>query len=304
MSVEIISTVLVPATVPAGAAEGASAIDLTDLDAVHDELSVKANDTSNDAWFGRAITQASRAIANYCNRVFPVEVVQDLLYIQQDPYPFQVPGGLYPLQLSRWPLVDPAVIALTGNTHGTQVIDGIASTAGLSAGMPMFAGDGSISAGTVVSSLTPYSLVLSNPTASSVAGEALTGGIQVSQLLASGLTQTLVYGQDFMIDAEHGWLIRLDSWTGVSVRWEALPTTVVYRAGYATVPEDLVDACLRLVTARYRARGRDPALVQRDQPGGGMGTERYWVGNLPGQKGSLPLEVQGLVENYRVPVIR
>lgn len=296
MAVEIITTVLIAAT----ASPPAGPYDLTDLATVHDELSLVSTDTGNDAFLSRGITQSSTVIANYCNRVFPVEAVQDQFYIQQDPFPWQVPGGVYPLQLSRWPLVNSTPVGFTGNTHGSITVDGIASTTGITVGALVFAVDGSIPAGTAIATVSANSITLSNAATSSATGLSMNTGLQVIQTLSVGDTQTLVYGSDFTIDAKKGWLIRLNSWTGVSEKWEAEPVAVQYQGGYNPIPTDLVDACLRLVTARYRARGRDPMQVEVMQPG--LGTNRYWVGPTPGQKGSLPPEIQDIVDYYRVPV--
>lgn len=310
MAVEIITTVTAPAT----ATPPAGPYDLTDLATVHDELNIPTSDTSNDAFLSRAITQCSAAINRYCNRVFQVEGLTDLIQIQQDPYPFQVPGGVFPLQLSRWPLITVGTV--------TQTIAGANSAAP---------------------------------------------------------TQTLVLGTDYTIDYKKGWLIRLDQFTGVAVKWEAMPVTVPYTAGftvpvvgeshsvpsgspytitvanaaefaadngvtyangtaltavasnpaqgqynvtpagvytfnaadagaavlinyvYAHLPDDVVDACLRLVTARFKARGRDPMLRTQGEPG--IGQQQFWIGPQPGQHGALPPEIQSLVEPYRVPVI-
>lgn len=298
MAVETITTVLVPAaaTPPAGA------YDLTDLATARDELSIPSGDTSNDGFLSRAITQVSRAIQSYCGRVFQVEMLEDLIYIQQDAYPWQVPGGVYPLQLSRWPLNNYAVIAFTGATHASTTVDGIASTAGLVAGTPVFAADGSVPAGALIQTVNANSIVLTKAATSSETGLAFTTGVQVVQTLSVDTTQTLVYGQDFKIDADRGWLIRINSWTDVSQKWEAEPVTVRYQAGFASVPPDIAEACLRLVTARFRARGRDPMLAERTQATL-VGTERYWVGAAPGQTGQFPNEIAGILDRYRVPVI-
>jgi hypothetical protein len=295
VAVETISTVLVAAT----ATPPAGAYDLTDLATVHDEIGEPANDPSNDPFLSRAITQASVAIANYCNRVFAIEALQDQLFIQQDPYPYQVPGGVYPLQLSRWPMTNTAAGSFTGNTHGTTTIDGIASTTGLTAGLLVF-GAG-IPAATKIQSVASNSVVLTAAATASANGVAFTTGVQIVQTLSVGDMQTLVCGTDFTIDAVRGWLIRLNAWTGISVPWEAEPVTVQYQAGYATAPPDLVNACLRLVTSRFRARGRDPMLIEETQ--GQIGTQRYWVGNTPGQQGAFAPEIEALISQYRVPVI-
>jgi hypothetical protein len=40
------------------------------------------------------------------------------------------------------------------------------------------------------------------------------------------------------------------------------------------MPDDLEQACLEIVTGRFRDRGRNPALISREQPG--IGVERFW----------------------------
>jgi hypothetical protein len=298
MAVEIITTVLVSAT----ATPPAGPYDLTDLATVHDELTIPTADVSNDSFLSRAITQVSASIAKYCNRVFQVESLQDLIYLQQDPYPYQVPGGVESLQLSRWPMVNATVTSFTGNTHGTTTVDGIVSTAGLIAGQLVFAADGSVPGGTTITSIGANSITLSKAATSTETALSFNTGVQVIQNLGSGQTQTLVYGQDYTIDPTRGWLIRLNSFTAVAVNWEAIPLTVQYQAGYSSIPDDLVDAALRLVTARFRAKGRDPMLVERTQPGP-IGMERWWVGNAPGQTGVFAPEIEALIEQYRVPVV-
>ena len=292
MGVEAITTVLVAAqaTSPAGA------YDLTDLATVHDELSLPTVDTQNDAFLSRAITQVSTAIATYCKRVFAVEAIQDQFFIQQDPYPWQNPAGVFALQLSRWPLVATGVASFTGNTNGTSDVTGISSMAGIEEGQLIFAADGTVPAGTTILSLGAGALVMSNAATSNETALSLSTGVQVVQELSVGNTQTLVYGQDFTIDANKGWLVRLDKFTGVATKWESIPTTVQYQAGYGSassgegsstgpgIPFDLVDACLRLVTARFRARGRDPLIVSQDRQGAG-GVVDAVLGGKPARPG-------------------
>lgn len=299
MAVETISTVLVAAT----ASAPAGPYDLTDLATAKDELAIDSDDDANDAFLSRGITQASAAISSYCNaRIFQAELVQDLLYLQQDPYPYQLPGGVFALQLSRWPLIDNAAIAFTGNSDGAGNYTGLSSTAGLVAGQPLFATGlalgatiKTIGSGTVAVQLPSGA---SNPAAAT--GVALTSGYSVAQTLSAGVSQALVYGTDYTVDPKKGWLVRLNPFTGVATCWEALPVTVVYRGGYLAIPPDLVDACLRLVTLRFKQKSRDPMQMSRTQPG--LGEERFWVGTSPGQNGALPPEIQALVDPYRVPV--
>jgi hypothetical protein len=109
----------------------ATSYDLTTLANVKDELDITSTD--DDAWLSRAITQSSKAIANFCNRVFSVETVIDTCLIEQDPYPYQVPGGVRVLQLSRLPIISVTSVVQTVSagvtntlTEGTDfLIDGL-----------------------------------------------------------------------------------------------------------------------------------------------------------------------------------
>ena len=95
MALRIVTTVLVPAT----------SYDLTTLATIKDDLAIPAADTSSDATLARFITEQSALVAQYCNRVFPVETVRDTFFLDRDPYPYQVTGMLSELQLTRWPVV-------------------------------------------------------------------------------------------------------------------------------------------------------------------------------------------------------
>lgn len=299
MAVETITTTLV----------AAANYDLTSIATLKDDLSIPLNEKDDDKFLARAISQCSAVIANYCKRTFPVEYIQDLLYIQQDPYPFQVPGGVFALQLSRWPLVNTAVVSFTGNTDGaTTTISGIASTAGLAVGLPVFGGG--FAAGSFIATVGSGTITVTQPAGSALppaaTGVAFSTGLQVVQTIsgagATPTTLTLLYGRDFTIDAKKGWLIRLDPFTGVATKWEAMPVTVQYSAGYSPIPDDLEDAALRMVVARYKARGRDPFV--RSESDTGLGQKAYWVGVVPGSVGSIPPEVAGLLDAvYRVPTV-
>jgi hypothetical protein len=72
---------------------------------------------------------------------------------------------------------------------------------------------------------------------------------------------------------------------------------------YATfvAPDDLVEIALRLITSRFKAKDRDPALVQQDTPG--IGTQRWWFGGAPGQKGPFPPDVEAALDGYRSMVV-
>lgn len=110
---------------------------------------------------------------------------------------------------------------------------------------------------------------------------------------------TLVDGTDFRSNLVRGQLIRLDT-NLYPRRWPVLPIAVTYSAGFGTIPGDIVDAVLRLVTARKLARGRDPFLREQNIPG--VLEQQWWVAQ-PGEEGNLPPDVIGLLGSYRVPVI-
>jgi Phage gp6-like head-tail connector protein len=117
MEFVIVTTVVTPAS---PAFQGQQAYDLVDLPTIKAQLQL--TDTSKDALLLRWITQASAAAARFCNRVFPVETVQDQIFPPRDYFPAPtVIGGDKPLQLSRWPITaSPTVtengVALVENT--------------------------------------------------------------------------------------------------------------------------------------------------------------------------------------------
>ncbi len=221
MVLRIVSTVLGPA----------ASYDLTTLATIKDDLAIPASDTSSDATLARFITEQSALVAQYCNRVFPIETVRDTLFLDRDPYPYQVAGLQSELQLSRWP-----VLAVTS----------------------------------------------------------------VVETVALGVTNVLTEGTDFVTDLARGWLTKIDPNTGTPTGWSPNQYTVQYQAGLSSPPADLEMAVLRLVTARFKARGRDPYLRSQGEPG--VGQEQYWIGAMPGQTGPFPPDISAVLEKYRVPL--
>lgn len=287
---DTISTVLVPA----------QNYDLTDLATVKDELSLKASDITNDVWLGRAITQVSATIAQWCNRTFPVETVQDQIYPTRGPYAYAAPGAISPLNLTRYPLLAPPIALATNADTASGAVLPFASTAGVVVGQPV--GHESIPTGTVVKAMDSGSVTLSKPIAADVpAGAAVFFGLDVAvtwqQLGEHG--RRLVAGVDYQIDARIGALGRIGR-DGFPLPWRAMPTTVTYQTGFATIPADLVEAALRQITARFTARGRDPLLRVIDQPN--LGRREYWVGTAPNVRGGFTEEIADVLDQYRVPV--
>lgn len=287
---------------------------LTSLAIVKDELDI--TDTSKDARLTRYINEESAGIARYCNRIFGLATWQDTFRLSRGVWGEGVREANNPLTLRRFPLIGPPVL-FTGSTNGTKLISAIPSTAGLTPGQPVFGGD--IPAGAVVATVTPVSLLLSAVATAATSEEQLTAGMSVVQTLC-GVDTTLVYGADYEVDT--GSMLPGDEGTARVYRlnelgdprsWYGQTITVTYQAGYSLpndcntqgvrpLPSDLESACSKLVVMRYRTRGRDPTVVERGQPGL-VGSERYWVGPTPGQRGAYPSDIADTLDRYRVPVL-
>lgn len=121
--------------------------------------------------------------------------------------------------------------------------------------------------------------------------------IDIVSLIENGTT--LTKDTDFVVDGA-GHLLRLDSGSGLLIRWNALPKVVQYDAGYEEIPGDLQDAATRMVRNRFRAKGRDGSLMSESIPG--VRDSRWWIatGN---EAGNVPPDIADLLNSYRVPVI-
>lgn len=120
---------------------------------------------------------------------------------------------------------------------------------------------------------------------------------EVASVVQNGVT--LVEDTDFKVDYEKGYLLRIDE-NGFSRKWSIDPTLVEYDGGYETVPADVEDAVIRMVSSRYIARGRDKSVRQENIPG--VREVTYWIATGK-ESGNLPPDVTDILDNYRVPVI-
>ncbi len=253
------------------------------------------NDQLLDIFLTDQISKASWAIQKHCDRVFGVQTLQDQVFPQRDDYPGQVPGSIWMIQLSEWPVLV-ATLPTNAAAASGDVLN-FASTAGLVAGMA--AVQANIPDGTLITAVGQTSVTLSQPIAAAVASGSLVyfaPGVTVQT--APGSVQTLTPNKDYLVKPQSGQLMRLNPFTGTAMDWDAWPTTVTYTAGYATLPGDLTDACIRMVTKMFWNRGRDPSIMEQAQP---AGTTRYWVDDNKG--GNLPPDIEDLLESYRVPVV-
>ena len=96
----------------------ASTYDLVSLADVKADWAITGTDATRDAFLSRAISRCSTAAGQYCNRVFPSEMVTETFFAERDIQPRMNYGGVDPLQLTRWPIV--AI---------TSVVEGIGTAA-------------------------------------------------------------------------------------------------------------------------------------------------------------------------------
>lgn len=101
-----------------------------------------------------------------------------------------------------------------------------------------------------------------------------------------------VEAADFEIDAASGLLRRLSS--DEECYWPCGKIVVVYRAGWATVPEDLKLAASKMANQIYRESARDPNLKRVVTEG--VGEREYWV--APTSDPLVPAEVMELLGDY------
>ena len=286
----------------------AASYNLTSLANARDELSIKAIDTTNDAYLTRAITQISKTIMNDTNRTFAPEYIQDIITIERSRT--EVPTGLWQVQLSRFPLVMIASLTQLSSNLGTTVtlVEGTDFRADYDSGelirldsstglpkaweaMPItikyIAGYGAYTAEPHTIPASPYQITVNNAASFSCdQGVTFTSNGTALTAVASGP----ITGQ-YSVNPATG-----------TYTFAAADVGKAISTNYATTstPADLEEVCLRLVAGRFRARNRDPALVQRETPG--VGTERFWFGNAPGQQGAFPPDIQAMLNNYHVPV--
>jgi uncharacterized phiE125 gp8 family phage protein len=109
----------------------------------------------------------------------------------------------------------------------------------------------------------------------------------------------LVQDTDFKIDPANGQLIRLDI-NGYPKPWPSYPIVVVYVGGFATIPVDVQDAVIRMVTSRWASKGRDKNLRQENVPGV---IERTWWISTGSDSGNMSPDISDILDNYRVPVL-
>jgi hypothetical protein len=281
----------------------AASYDLTDLETVKDELSIGDSNTSDDSWLTRAIGQVSRAIERHCNRRFVPEQLQDLFQFGRDPFPGARFGGEDEIALARWPLLSVGSVSQSLPNGVTKtLVAGTDFLADLAKGRLLrLRSDGRIQRWEAFPLSVQYTagygaLVQENDAVPSAAPYT----VAVSQASAFSCDQSVAYASGTALarvaanPAQGQYSV-----AGGIYTFNAADEGQALAFAYATaaVPDDLVEICLRLITARYSAKDRDPNLIQQDTPG--VGTQRWWFGGAPGQKGAFPPDIEAALEDYR-----
>lgn len=126
--------------------------------------------------------------------------------------------------------------------------------------------------------------------------------ITITSVVEDGVT---LDAADYVVDPESGILNRLES--DMPVSWCAQKVTIVYAAGFDTVPQDLKDAATDFFRASWLALTRDPLVrsERTDIPGVMEQERQYWVGSVPGQsnEGAVPDTIDGKLKRYRNAVV-
>ncbi len=109
-------------------------------------------------------------------------------------------------------------------------------------------------------------------------------GAHTAKSVSAALMIHLQELADFASDSARGMLIRSARWLGRMQYWR-----VIYTAGYASVPEDVQEACAQWVAMLFWQTKRDPGLAHETVPGS-IARTPHW---------HMPLSVRLLLEPYR-----
>lgn len=115
--------------------------------------------------------------------------------------------------------------------------------------------------------------------------------ISITSVVEDGTT---LAATGYEINSAHGILLRLDGDDNESL-WYGAKIVVVYRAGWATVPDNLKLAAAKLCILFWAEGTRDPNLKRVETAG--IGSREYWVS--PASDPLIPDEVAQLLAPYR-----
>jgi hypothetical protein len=272
----------------------AASYDLTTKEAVKIDLGIEG--TEQDTYLTQAVSQASAAIASYCNRVFAVERLQETFHLLDDDANFNIDSSASPLQLSRFPAV--TILSVTENS--IALVEGTDYQVDTDAGQILR-----------LDSCNRLSRWFCGPVVVSYDGGYGKQGAQTSTVPTSPFQITVANASQFAIAQS----VTRDDGT-VFVKITGTPAAGQYsvsaagvytfavanvgdvveiRYSYTDTPLDLSMAAQRLVNMRYKGKDRDPMKISHSEPG--IGEDRWWVGGFQGA--AFPPEIEGLIAPYR-----
>lgn len=103
---------------------------------------------------------------------------------------------------------------------------------------------------------------------------------------------------DYQLSAKTGQLRRLSG--GIYVPWCASEIIVDFTAGYSTIPADIIEAALLIITMLVKSRNRDPMLKAKETDA--TGRQEFWVDVTPNMRGGMPTRAAQIIDRYR-PVL-
>lgn len=288
--------------------------DLCTLDQAKAELDIAGTDTSWDAWLDGttgqpgAIAQVSKAIARYCgSRVFHVEALSEVVYLDQF-WRSHHNSRTEALQLSRWPLVKVTSVTIDAGLSGEAVLTentDFAVKADTGELLRLDSSSGLLTRWLASTVTVAYAAGMGALATETYAVTGATPGYTVTNGANFSIDQGVTYASGTALAAVTGTpgagQYSLDTATGkytFAAADDGQMLSIVY--GYNQIEDDLTYAALRYITGRAKEEGRDPALMEEENPQ--LGRKRYWV---PGtaQGASLPPEIRDLVSQYRPPVL-
>jgi hypothetical protein len=243
--------------------------------------------SDEDTTLAALVTACSRAIRRFCKREFDSQQFDELYHGTDHPR----------LALRQFPVVsvarvayDPvAVLRVTNTSTANQRATVAVAASGLSlvrvaSGVTTtdtsvtFAGNVTLSAvaAAVIALGNGWSATVTDAAHNNRASadlRALQGALNARDVTA----ELMLHVQElaaYEVDAARGWLTRTpapflpDDWRrGLGWRGGLNYWRVIYTAGYATVPEDVQEACAQWVAARFWQTKRDPGLAHEVIPG-------------------------------------
>lgn len=307
----------------------ANAVDLVTLARAYQNLP-SLGGTGQDAALGVLITSASRAIARYCRRDFISQSYDELYNGSGDR---RLNLRQYPVQSVQAVRYRPVVVLRITNTQGsvnqqarvavtsvgltlTRVASGVKTTDT----SVTFAGNVTLSAvATAVNALgngwsatveggytlwPSADLWVSNasttdPDTNALAGQ---GALNAVQGVYAELRMHTFELSGYQVDARRGWLLRAIPYTDPELLhpedliWPVGIDNfrIQYTAGYATIPEDVQEACAELVASWYKMFDRSQMVIHLAS-GSGLASDMDKTGKIY----PWPKNVKALLAPYR-----